>query len=273
MYDFFLGDKETIAQNEFEFLVSIKRMLPRYLNSLPDPSFRFIHNTVEKYVKVDKPVFVETGIGSSTILLLHHAMKTGGRLISWDMSSMKASALHQVFSETICKYHGKAVSEYWTIVPTDTTSKYTGTSILPELTNKVDFSIHDSNHTWETISHEVLSVLKLMSEGSVVCVDDANQTAAHTYEPIINITRKKLGLKPIDPIAGNEGKPHYTRLNELYTQYFTDFSELKLEAPNYNDDVYYQWYSTDRKSMNSVGMERFNDLSKRFVAHQMLKRK
>ena len=42
MYDFSLGTKEQILTNEIEFLIAVKRMLPRYLNSIPDNEFKAI---------------------------------------------------------------------------------------------------------------------------------------------------------------------------------------------------------------------------------------
>ncbi len=271
MYDFYLGSEEAIKGDESTYLLSIKRLLPRYLNSLPDQSFKFLDFAIEKYVEKNGPVFVETGIGASTIVFLHYAMKYDGKLLSWDMNALKASELNRLFTETLGGYHGKSVKDYWTFLPAMTTCPYTGTGIAKELTDKVNFSFHDSNHTWDVISHEILSVIGIMDEGSIICVDDANQTAAHTYEPIINITRKKVGLGPIDPIKDNNGVPHYQRLEALYADYFKQSEDIAEDNfQKFKDDIYYSWYSTDRSSMNSVGMERFDDLNKRFVAHQLL---
>lgn len=272
MYNFYYGDKKKIAEDEYGYVLSIKRMLPRYLNSLPDRSFQFIHEILTSHVAAERPVLVETGIGASTILLLHHAMKSGGHLFSWDVNSSKASALHQVCSETICGYHNQPVSKYWTFIASDTTSEYTGVSLLPELAKKVDFSIHDSNHTWKVLEHEISGVIRFMNVGSVICVDDANQTAVHTYEPIINVIRKKLGLDMMKPLPGNEGEPHHVSLPKLYNQYFK-VEEIKQQgAEPFKDDLYYAWYNNDRNLMNSVGMERFHDHEKRFVAHKMIER-
>ncbi len=272
MFSFFYGDREQIRQNEFDYLLSIKRMLPRYLNSLPDQSFRFMHRILNRQVTLDKPIMVETGIGASTILLLNHAMRTGGHLYSWDMNTSKAAALHQVLSETICGYHGEAVSKFWTFVPSDSTSEHTGIGLLAELTDRVDFSSHDSNHTWRVIEHEITGVLALMRPGSVICVDDANQTAVHTYEPIINVTRKKLGLESIKPISDNQGPPHYQALPKLYNRHYKIQEILDDTVESFDDDLYYAWYRNDRNVMNSVGMERFEDHAARFVAHQMIEK-
>ena len=39
MYDFYFGSKEQIKEREDKFLLSIKRMMPRWVNSLPDSEF------------------------------------------------------------------------------------------------------------------------------------------------------------------------------------------------------------------------------------------
>ena len=39
MYDFYLGSREEIARDEIKFLIAIKRMMPRWVNSLPDSEF------------------------------------------------------------------------------------------------------------------------------------------------------------------------------------------------------------------------------------------
>lgn len=47
MYDFILGDKATILKNaeeEKKFLLSVKRMLPRWCNSIPDSEFLAIYD-------------------------------------------------------------------------------------------------------------------------------------------------------------------------------------------------------------------------------------
>lgn len=73
MYDFMLGTKEEIQSHEKDFLVAVKRMLPRWLNSIPDSEFISICDLAdsqgEKYSNNEKMVFVETGVGASTLAL------------------------------------------------------------------------------------------------------------------------------------------------------------------------------------------------------------
>ena len=90
MYDFYLGNKSQIHEDEELFLISIKRMLPKWMNSIPDSEFIALHRLASK-VQKPEAVFVETGTGASSIVLLFHAMKNEGFLYSWDTNSEKAS--------------------------------------------------------------------------------------------------------------------------------------------------------------------------------------
>lgn len=273
MYNFYFGDRETILNDEIRYLTAVKRNLPRWLNSLPDSEFVALIKLVEERGQKNKPVFVDTGIGASTIALVYLAMKYDGRVVSWDMNSEKASALHQVCSETICQVHGKALTSHWTFVHSSSLDPYTGVGVLGDLVDHVDLSIHDSDHTWKTISGEIAGVLTYINDGGVVCVDDANQVYEHTYEPIVTMQRRKIGLGPIDPIPGNRAEPHYIRIPKMLGESFGDVKDLSgVFDELFDEDLYYRWYNTDRANMNDMGMERFEDLKRRFVAYQVSNR-
>ena len=71
MFDFYFGTREEIAQDEKKFLLSVKRMLPRWVNSIPDSEYLAIYDSLESLsTKSARPVIVETGAGASTIVLL-----------------------------------------------------------------------------------------------------------------------------------------------------------------------------------------------------------
>lgn len=249
-------------------------MLPRWANSLPDSEFLAVHDLIAGSDWKEKPVFVETGIGASTLLLLHHAMERGGRVISWDLSSAKASFLRQVASETLEPLHRRTIADHWSFVSSMSLSPHTGLSILPQLTDRVNLSIHDSDHTWQTIAGEIEGVIPVLAEMSVVCVDDANQVYQHTYEPIINMTRKKLGLSPLPPLPGNRGPAHFQAIPDLLGKYFANVEHVATDvSDSLKSDPYYAWYDTDRRSMASVGMEKFETFQNRFVALRVSERR
>ena len=267
MYNFFFGTPEKISEDEQTYLLAIKRMLPRWANSLTDSSYTALMHLMENEVTTDQPVVVETGIGASTILFVHYAMKNNGRVLSWDLNSSKGSFVRQVLSETLEQYHGKAVSNHWTFVSSDSLCPYLGLPIVGELTERIDLTSHDSNHTWEVVSGEIESVAPHLSDPAIICVDDAHQTYLHTYEPIINVGRRKLGLEPIAPIAGNNHEPLFKAVPQYLQGKFDSVEQLNEPFQHaLKDDLYYAWYEADRKNMASVGMERLDELSDRFIS-------
>lgn len=273
MYDMYLGSPKEIRADIETYLMAVKRMLPRWANSLPDSEYQMMGHLIETKLDADQPVFVETGIGATTLLFLHYAMERNGRLISWDMNGSKASFIRTVACETLERLHGKPVSSHWTFVQASTSCPYTGMAIIGELTDRVNFSHHDSDHTWDTISGEVGALLPLFEEGGILCVDDANQIYQNTYEPIINMTRRKLGLDPIPEIAGNVGEPHCERIPGLIEEYFGCLTDVTTGfEEKLSSDLYYQWYAVDRHRMNQVGMERMKQLIDRFVAYQLFEK-
>lgn len=274
MYNFYYGSADSIAKDPKNYLLAIKRALPRWANPLPDSQYLALYDLVESCKPTSNLVIVETGVGASTLMFLHHAMKYGGHLLSWDINSSKGSFIRGVAADTLEQYHQRAIASHWTFVSSASLSAHSGLPILCELVDHVDFTHHDSDHTWQNVSGEVEAVWPLMRDGGIVCVDDANQTYLHTYEPIVNVTRRKLGLRPIPPIAGNQSPPHYEMVPQLLQRHFEDVSNLgaalKAEIAG---DPYFSWYRTDRSNMSEVGLERLDDLPMRFGAWRVSGRK
>ena len=93
MYDFYFGTKEQIEADPKFFLLTIKRMLPRWLNGIPDSEFLAIYDMLEgienKYPELigRGHVLAETGSGASTIAMLYFALRWDTELFTWDISS------------------------------------------------------------------------------------------------------------------------------------------------------------------------------------------
>jgi len=278
MFDFILpyNNKEIGQLNEDQIrqiLVAIKRMLPRWMNSLPDSEY---HAIIDLLIKNNlKPLnIVETGIGASTIALIHFAMATNGKVYSWDINSTKASYIKTVVVDTLEKIHKKPVTNHWNFIYSSSLHEYTGLSMAKEITDKVDFSFHDSDHTWKTIAGEIEEIKGLYVENSIVCVDDANQKYINFYEPIINMIRNKANLSKIPNIDNNVGEPHYKKIKPLLLKYFNNVEEIETSFHNrIQNDPYYNYYDADRSGMSSVGMEILDDLKGRFVALRLNSRK
>ena len=270
MYDFYLGSREDIEKDPRRFLLAIKRMLPRWANSLPDSEYCALFDFIEEAEFPDGPVFVETGVGASTLVLVHHAMQSGGRAFSWDLSPSKGSFVRSVCAEALETYHEKRVADHWTFIAANSLSEFTGLGVLAELVDRIDLSMHDSDHTWNSIKGEVEAVMPLLRDGSIVCVDDANQDYVHTYEPLINMARKKMGLGPIAALANNRAEPHFKTVAQLLRRHFERLDDLSGQFRAYlDDDLYYAWYEAERAGMSELGMERMNEQKNRFAAWRL----
>lgn len=79
MYDFILKTRDELVNSEAEkdFLLSVKRMMPRWCNSIPDSEFLAIYDILNDNPLIS-PFFVETGSGASTLVLSWFAVRGGG---------------------------------------------------------------------------------------------------------------------------------------------------------------------------------------------------
>ena len=68
MYDFYFGTPAEIEADEEGFLLGVKRLLPRWVNSIPDSEYLALHQLFEKHCRKQRPVLVETGVGASNVL-------------------------------------------------------------------------------------------------------------------------------------------------------------------------------------------------------------
>ena len=68
MYNYIFGSKKDILENPKNFLIFVKRLLPKYANSLPDSGAITLFDMVKK-LGTKKSSIIETGVGASTIAL------------------------------------------------------------------------------------------------------------------------------------------------------------------------------------------------------------
>ena len=219
MYDFYFGSNEEIVKDEIKYLIAIKRMMPRWVNSLPDSEFMALAKILDEQGRnlapSQHPVFVETGAGASSLLFAFYALKYDGLAFSWDINAEKGSLIRTVCTETMCNHFRKHIDNHWKLVAFNSLSPYMGLSILTDLVNSVDVFFHDSEHVWETIKKELGNIMPLLCDGSVVALDDANLNFLHTNLGYINTFRKKMGLSIVLPIEENECEPFYIEAERL----------------------------------------------------------
>ena len=62
MYDFIYSDKKNIIKNSEKFILFVKKLLPKYANSLPDSAAITLYREVKKLKKVYVSLMVALSI-------------------------------------------------------------------------------------------------------------------------------------------------------------------------------------------------------------------
>ena len=154
MYDFHFGNKEEIQINQEEFLIFVKRLLPRWINGIPDSECLAIYSVL-KQINSNRPVLIETGCGASTIAMFLYCALNKGKMFSWDTNGSKGFFLKSVISEAICRPLKINIYDYWDFIGFDSTSPHVGIQVLSELGEKADFGFFDSWHTLDHLMKEI----------------------------------------------------------------------------------------------------------------------
>jgi hypothetical protein len=275
MYDFYFGEKNDVLQNELEFLVSIKRMMPRWVNSIPDSEFIALYDDLNNsnIVKSDSTgVIVETGCGASTIILAYFAFKYNKKLYTWDLNQNKISYVKQIIVDTIEKLFNKTVYDHWIYVGYLSNSKELGIDILGEKGETIDFGFFDSEHTADTLLSEINIAMKYINDGAVFALDDANYNYKYQNTSYINIFRKKLALPPVVSPEENLTKKFFELAENAIFEKFPKSTKLDDSyKKNYQGDIFFQYFANDKNIMNNLGMEKLQELEHRYDVFKILK--
>ena len=206
MYNFNLNNlSENNLNDQVNMLLSIKSLLPRYLNSIPDSEFICICNFLDKRgrsIKKEndkKPLFVETGCGASTLAFAFFAYKFQGVSYTWDSNILKVSEIRKAIYETIGIQLKINLDLFWKPVQHLSNSRTVGINIFKEMNMQIDLYMHDSEHTQRTLLSELELVLNNSSKVFDVLIDDAHYRYKNYDYAYSNLMRSKLGLKPCNP--------------------------------------------------------------------------
>ncbi len=266
MYDFYFGDKEYILEHQEDFLIFCKRLLPRWINGIPDSECIAIYRLLQKSKKKNS-ILVETGCGASSLALFLHASITDGKVFSWDTNGSKGAFLRSVISESICKVLEVDLYKIWQFISFDSTNPNIGISVLQELRCKADFGFFDSWHTLSHLMQEVKLFEEVASNNFIIALDDAYYQKKYENFSYINMLRKKLGLKIIDESKDNLCRPFYIEVEEYLQHKYSTIEKINdTYKEDYQNDVYFKYYEGDRNFMNTLGMERKDKLDHRFDA-------
>ncbi|MCG6144937.1 class I SAM-dependent methyltransferase [Leptospira bandrabouensis] len=268
MYDFYFGENEQIFSDEKNYLLTVKRMMPRWCNSIPDSEFLAIYDDLNSsnIVKNDsKGVIVETGCGASTIVLSYFALKYNKKLYTWDTNQNKLSYIRSIICDTHQRVFQKALHSNWIYIGYLSTSKELGIPMLSEKNESIDFGFFDSEHTSDVLVPELQEALKLINDKAIFALDDANYRYKHKNIAYINVFRKKLQLPPVAESPDNLGECYYDLAESIIKEKFPKSVKIKDSyKETFKDDIFWNYFSNDRAIMNSLGMEKMKELEHRY---------
>jgi len=268
MYDFYFGTKENIDKDPKKYLLTIKRMLPRWCNSIPDSEYLALYDVISNLKLPRNPVLVETGSGASTIVLCYFALKTGGELYTWDINGSKLFYLRSVMNDTLMKhFSNRNLNNHWRHIAFDSNSEYAGINILKELGKRVSACFFDSEHALNVLMQEIKSVSEVFADAGIVAIDDGNYSYKNFNVAYINMIRKKFNLPQIDNPTDNVCRHFWKEVGDYLKSKFSKVEYLHDSyKKTYQSDLFWSYYKSDRENMAGLSMEKTQDLEHRFDA-------
>lgn len=261
MYDYYFSEKKKIKKNPEDFILFVKKLLPKSCNSFPDSQIIRIFRYLKKN-KINN--MIETGTGSSTICFFMYAYLYKKNIYSFDIDQHKLSIVRQVINESICKPLNINLYDYWISVSSDSTSKYSGIACLKEKKEKFDFLFLDSEHTHEHVLKELNSFLELNIAKYSLVLDDSYMKYIKYNNGYINNIRLKLGLSKIQ-IKNNLSKNTCAQVveNFLKSRGNKFKKEKNIELKRIKNDIYFHYFGADVKySSETTGKNFILDLTK-----------
>jgi len=273
MYDFYFGTREEIEEDPKKYLLTIKRMLPRWCNSIPDSEYLALYDAISDFKLGKKPILMETGSGASTIVLAYFALKNGGQLFTWDINGSKLFFLRSVLNDTLMRHFDNTnLHEHWQHIAFSSISEFAGINVLKELNKKISVCFFDSEHTLEVLMKEVMSASQILEDPALLAIDDGNYSYSGWNTSYINMIRKKLDLPPIGEKPENLSRSFWIEVDEYLKKKFRKVEYLKdTYKNNYQSDIFWSYYKSDRDAMSGLSMEKNDNLEHRFDSWKIWK--
>ena len=269
MYNYiFQGDAK---KNPNDFLIFVKRLMPRWVNCIPDSECIAIFEILKKLREKKRKnlVMVETGCGAGTIaMLVHSAFMVEKFFLGY--KSSRGSFLKGLFSESIGSHFVKDINNYWTFIGFVSVVLNIGIPVLKEMKLKADFGFFDSLHTTDHVKKELKAFLEISSNNFVVAFDDAYFNKKHTNEGYINMMRLKLKLKKIINFKNNISKEIWEEAYLILKNKFRKVKRIKSSfEKNVKKDPYFNYFETDRKFTLKIDMEEEKRKAETFIAFEV----
>ena len=246
MFDYIYSDKKNILKNPEKFIIFVKKLLPKYANSLPDSAAIAIFREIKK-LKGPNNIIIETGVGASTIVMFVAAFFFKKKLYTFDINPDKISLIRQVINDAICRPLKINIFDYWMYVPTNSLDKYTGIPALKELKKKPQFAFLDSLHSLEHLKKEVIEFSNIASKEFVIGLDDGNHINSKFFPfGYTNMIRQKIGLKKINNPKENNSSLFFVEIKNLLEKKFKFVKKLKtFFQKNYQNDLWFNYFGAD----------------------------
>jgi hypothetical protein len=246
MYNYIFGSKTQILKSPIDFLIFVKRLLPKYANSIPDSGVVTLFEQAKK-LKDNSNSMVETGVGASTIILFFSAYLFKKKLYSFDHNPDKISLVRTVINEAICIPLNIKISDYWMPIPSNSIDKHTGLNCLSEFKDKFDYGFFDSAHSLDFLIEEISIFHKIATKKYILGIDDGEKiNNKFFHHDFTNMIRTKINLKKIKNPKNNKCDFFFKEV----------FNYLKKEAKsvkklptffekNFEKDLYFNFFGND----------------------------
>lgn len=247
MFDYIYSNKKNILKNPEKFILFVKKLLPKYTNSLPDSVAITLYREIKKLPKNYNNIIIETGVGASTIALFVSAYIFKKKLFTFDINPDKISFIRNVINDAICRPLKINIFDYWTYVPNNSLDKFTGIPALGELKKKPQFAFLDSLHTVDHLKKEVIEFSKISTETFVIGIDDGNHINSKIFPyGYTNMLREKIGLKKIKNPKINFSKSFYNEINNLLNKSFKSTKKIStFFEKNFENDLWFHYFGAD----------------------------
>lgn len=253
MYNYIYGTKKQILENPINFLIFVKRLLPKYVNSLPDTAVVSFYEILKNNNKNSNGI-VETGVGASTVILFFFSYYFKKKLYTFDFNPDKISLIRKVIIESICLPLNININKYWQPIASDSLDKYTGIRCLKEFKKKVNFGFFDSAHSLNHLIKEIDVFCEISTKNFIIGIDDGEKKDNREFHyDYVNMIRNKIGLKNIKNPTFNKCNFFYKEIETYLKKSFKKTEKIKtFFEKNFKNDLYFNYFGND---ISYVGIE------------------
>ena len=246
MFDFIYDNKANILKNPEKFIIFVKRLLPKYANSLPDSAAIALFREIKK-LKGTNNIIIETGVGASTIVLFMASYVFKKKLFTFDINPDKISLIRQVINDAICRPLKINIFDNWIYVPCNSLDKYTGIPALREFKKKPQFAFLDSYHSLDHLKKEVIEFSKVSSNKFTLGIDDGNHSDSKLFPfGYTNMLRYKMGLKKIKNPKENFSPPFFVEVSKLLKKNYKSVKKLEtFFQKKFKNDLWFNYFGHD----------------------------